>query len=240
MSAPATCPRHELRPELPPLPERIRKLPVDRRGYPVPWFVAWVDGEPEFRAADGQKYRRALHEHLCWTCGERLGTHLSFVIGPMCAVNRISAEPPSHHDCAVFSAIACPFLSRPHMRRREGGLPAEASDAPGMAILRNPGVALVWTTRAMGLVRAPRPDGTDGVLVRFGRPSRVECFAEGRPATRDEVVASITGGLPLLAREIGGEVLGRLELRRGIRRALEDLAITLTDDEALAVAGAIA
>jgi len=29
-----------LRPNLPPLPDRMKALPIDRRGFPVPWFVA--------------------------------------------------------------------------------------------------------------------------------------------------------------------------------------------------------
>ena len=29
------------RPELEPLPDRMKRLPV-HRGYPVPWFVEWV------------------------------------------------------------------------------------------------------------------------------------------------------------------------------------------------------
>ena len=36
----------ELRPDLPPLPGRIAKLPV-YRGYPVPWFVTWMDEDGE-------------------------------------------------------------------------------------------------------------------------------------------------------------------------------------------------
>lgn len=29
---------------LPPIPDAIAKLPRDERGYPVPWFVPWIDG----------------------------------------------------------------------------------------------------------------------------------------------------------------------------------------------------
>jgi len=35
-----------LRESLPSLPLAMRGLPRDHRGYPVPWFVAWVDGKP--------------------------------------------------------------------------------------------------------------------------------------------------------------------------------------------------
>src|SRR5215831_18617572 len=122
-----------LRPELPPLPRRMKALPVDR-GYPVPWFVEWIDGVPDFRIMDGRKLVRAVRERLCWVCGQPLGSFLAFTVGPMCAVNRISSEPPSHRDCAVFSAKACPFLTRPTMRRREAGRPEEAEQPGGMMI----------------------------------------------------------------------------------------------------------
>jgi hypothetical protein len=185
-----------LRPELPALPARIAALPR-HRGYPVPWFVAWVGNGseygPEFRVADGDKQRLALAKGLCWVCGQTLERISAFVIGPMCAVNRISAEPPSHIGCAEFSARACPFLARPHMERREGGMPEGTADAPGISIRRNPGVALVWITREWRLVRAP-----GGGLIRMGAPSKVRAFAHGREATADELRASIESGLPQL------------------------------------------
>ena len=108
------------------MPERMRDLPVDSRGYPVPWFVAWQDGKPEFRAMDGDKFRRAVKEKLCWVCGARLGVHMTFVAGPMCGINRTASEPPCHADCAVWSATNCPFLANPRAVRREADLAPEA------------------------------------------------------------------------------------------------------------------
>lgn len=40
----------QLRSELEELPSRMKTLPVDDRGYVIPWFVAWHEGNPEFRA----------------------------------------------------------------------------------------------------------------------------------------------------------------------------------------------
>lgn len=208
------------------MPDRVARLPVDPRGYPVPWFVQWLDaqdqptpagqGRPEFRIMDHDKLIRAVRERRCWICGDVLGRWLAFVIGPMCAVNRISSEPPSHVDCAEYAAQACPFLAMPKMRRREAGLPDEAvayrdeqttalpeglqvpgitgGTTGGFAITRNPGVALVWVTRSYRRIS----DGRGGILFEVGEPLRTTWWCEGRPATRDEVLHSIETGLPFL------------------------------------------
>ncbi len=176
-----------------PLPPRIAALPPDPRGYPVPWFVEWVDGVPDFRVVSALKIGRALVAELCWVCGRPLGRFRAFVIGPMCAVNRVSAEPPSHRDCAEFSARACPFLSNPDAPRRTTRMPDGVGDLPGLAIKRNPGVTLVWVTHDFQVERA---DG--GVLFRLGPPAETLWYARGRPATRAEVLASIESGLPVL------------------------------------------
>lgn len=188
----------EIRPELKQvsLPQRMKKLPVDERGYPVPWFVAWVDGKPEFRAMDGRKLYRAVHERRCWVCGGKNDRDVTFVIGLMCVVNWISAEPPSHLECAQYSAQACPFLTRPHMVRRDSSLPEGIVKPAGHMVTRNPGVTALWETRY---------DGIDvlvedrGYLFRFvAEPKRLRLYAEGRLATSDEIRRSLETGLPAL------------------------------------------
>lgn len=185
-----------IRPELEALPARLRTLPLDERGYPVPWFVAWENGKPEFRAMDGAKWVRAVRERLCWVCGDPLGAYMTFVIGPMCGLNRTTAEPACHRECAEWSARNCPFLSRPHMVRREDERfnAATHDNSPGCPILRNPGVTLLWTTKSFQLF----PDGKGKHLIRIGEATSLQWFAEGRAATRAEVEASVTSGLPAL------------------------------------------
>lgn len=197
---------HPLRPELEALPERLKSLPVDERGYPVPWFVQWLFNEagvavPEFRAMSQAKYVLAIERKLCWVCGERLGSRMTFVVGPMCGINRISAEPPSHLECAEWSARNCPFLSRPQMVRREGDEIAEAMKGHcmgGEMIRRNPGVSLLWTTRSYEVV----PDGQGGALILMGDPEHVMWYREGRAATCAEIEESVRTGLPTVIAEL--------------------------------------
>jgi hypothetical protein len=188
-----------MRTDLEPLPERMRNLRIDERGYPVPWFVAWVDdgqgGErPEFRAMDARKWRQAVKLKLCWVCGQQLGRWLAFPIGPMCAVNRVTAEPPSHRECAEWSIRNCPFLSQPQMVRRDEQLPEGYSDPAGFGIKRNPGVTCLWITRGYELF----DDGRGKPLITIGEPSTVTWWKEKRAATRADVEESIDSGLTIL------------------------------------------
>jgi hypothetical protein len=182
------------RKELEAVPERIKKLPTSR-GYPVPWFVAWVDGEPEFRAADSAKFVRAIREQLCWVCGERLGTFKTFVIGPMCGLNRTTSEPPCHTECASWSARNCPFLNNPDMVRREKGLDNLGAENPGGIMLkRNPGVTLLWTTKKFNIFK----DGMGGHLIRIGDPVALAWYTEGRGAMKQEIEDAIERGCPAI------------------------------------------
>lgn len=209
---------------LPPIPDRIARLPVDYRGFPVPWFVQWFsngaasdvgEGEPDFRVADQRKLNRAISEKRCWICGDVLGVRKAFTIGPMCAINRVISEPPQHRECAVFAATACPFLTKPRMKRNEKGIPAEAGDAAGIGLKRNPGVACVWITRKFRPFRAKA--GNAGILFSLGDPDEVLWFCEGRAATRAEVMASIDSGYPALvdmAKSQGSAAIDQLEYSR--------------------------
>lgn len=177
-------------------PPQIASLPTDRRGFPVPWFVTFIDGEPEFRAVDPSKIFQAHGKHTCWVCGRRLGPRKAFVIGPMCAVNRVSAEPPSCLSCARFSVTACPFMSRPLAKRADLSDLEGTSQPPGLMIARNPGVTLIWETATYRAEK--QPEG--GLLFRIGSPMRVSWWREGREASRAEVIESVRTGLPALRR----------------------------------------
>lgn len=182
---------------LPPMPERIQRRPVNKNGYPVPWFATWIDGEPDFRVITSEKIAAAHVRKLCWVCGEPRGSFLAFAIGPMCAVNRTTSEPPSHRECAVWSAMACPFLTKPKVTRRENEIaPLDENHAAGFPIARNPGAVAVWITKSYQPFRADA--GGRGVLFRVGDPVEVLWFAEGRRARREEIEHSIDTGLPLL------------------------------------------
>jgi hypothetical protein len=195
------------------MPSRIRRLPVSPTGYPVPWFVAWFAngkpsedgvGLPDFRVVDPKKIRDAVKQNRCWVCGQtKSAAFHAFVIGSMCAINRCISEPSSHRDCAIWSAKNCPFLSRPNMVRNEKNLQAKTVEAAGVTLKRNPGVVCVWVTKHF---KPFTPPG-GGILFSLGVPVEVIWIAQGKIATRQQIMDSIDAedGYPKL------EEMARLE-----------------------------
>jgi hypothetical protein len=181
----------QLRAGLPTLPPHMASLPVFK-GYPVPYFVGLIDGVPDFRLVDPLKLKRCLEFEACWLCGKPLGAHRHFVIGPMCVVNRITSEPPSHLDCAHFAVEACPHLINPGAKRRSANLPDELRHPAGTMVPDNPGVTVIWESKTYSVVNAP--DG--GELIDIGDPEAIEWWKDGHRASRAEVV-------PLFEKSVG-------------------------------------
>lgn len=206
-----------------PRPTGVDRLLVDDRGFPVPWFVdCGPSGDkPDHRVVDGRKFYKAVKEQRCWLCGGKLGRVYASVIGPMCAVNRITSEPACHPQCARYAVQACPFLSQPRARRNTvKALPEERREAAGIPLDRNPGVSVIWESLRPSKPFRPQY-GTQGTLFDLGAPYRVTWWREGRPATQLEVRHSLATGLPALlqvAAQEGPEAVN--ELRMATERAM--------------------
>jgi hypothetical protein len=197
---------------MPTIPDRLRSRPI-QNGYPVPWFAIQIDGVYDFRIVDKPRIGTALKEKLCWCCGQKMGAYKAFLIGPMCAVNRVISEPPSHRDCAEWTAKVCPFLAQRQEFRRDINLDPKYSvhleQPPGNAIMRQPGATCLWITKSFRLLSV-----SNGLLFDLGEPTEVLWFKEGRPATRAEVLESIESGYPILldmARQEGAASVRELE-----------------------------
>lgn len=163
---------------LPPLPSRMLALPLDARGYPVPYFVEWVDGKPDFRLVDHQKVIKCVVKRRCFICGEPLGKYMAFVSGPSSTLHRVSHEPPSHVECAEYAVRVCPFMVNPLARYREANLPREVGEATP-----NPGITGISTT--LGYHVLP---GRSDILTYD--PIAIAWWCEGREATGDEIEAA--------------------------------------------------
>lgn len=216
------------------MPARIRRLPVSARGFPIPKFVEYVDGEPDFRLFNATHMKNCIHRDLCWICGEPLGSFKAFPIGPMCCINRITAEPPSHYECAVFAAKNCPFLSNPEAKRRERGMP-ENKTVAGTMIEDNPGMTAIWVTRNYQIMLV-----SNGILFVIGEPESLEFWKEGRIATRAEIDAKIIERFPILlesAQEDGRLAVEELNRKRERFEAVLEATVPATVPHASQGAG---
>lgn len=184
------------------VPKHMRHLPIARNGYLVPAFVAEINGEWDFRVIKPGWINLCHNRKLCWLCGEPLGRFRCYAVGPMCAVNLVSSEPPSHVTCATYAALACPFMTKPRMVRNEKDMPEHAKALPGIPLARNPGVMALWVTdKPNRLLRT----GTGFLFKLDPTPVEIQWWTEGREATEEEVLASIHSGLPLLRKTCQSE-----------------------------------
>ena len=117
------------------IPPRMRNRPTDHRGFPVPWFVSnkTPAGLWDFVHVDPARLENAYRRGLCTLSGEPLGKFVSFVVGPMCIINRVAAEPPCIPELGKWAAQVCPFLSQPLAKRPKHDAGAEAN-VPGIML----------------------------------------------------------------------------------------------------------
>ena len=59
-----------------PIPRRLAGRPINERGFPVPWFVSWIDGKWDFVNLDPRKVFDAVKQNKCFLCGDPLGQYL--------------------------------------------------------------------------------------------------------------------------------------------------------------------
>lgn len=198
-----------------PMPPQIEELPRTEAGWPELFFAGDYEGKKDLRVMDPKKWSVCVRRRLCWVCGHPLGVYLAWPIGPMCVVNRVSSEPPSHRMCAEYSVRACPFLSRPHMERR----PIEGAQMAGFGIMRNPGAVAIWIAKDYKIFQAG--GGNHGQLINLGEPVEVHWYSAGRQAEPVEVWESIDSGLPILRASAAKEGKYAInELEKYIKKAM--------------------
>lgn len=81
-------------------------------GMPVPAFIKWVDGKPNFRQIDEQQYMRHYQYRLCAICGTKLGLSCYWLGGEACMASHEFINGAMHRECAELSIRWCPFLNK--------------------------------------------------------------------------------------------------------------------------------
>jgi hypothetical protein len=140
-----------------PIPERLKHLPVDERGYPIPYFVAIVNGKHDFRLLDAEKQRICCEYKKCAICGQKLLKGLYyFISGPMGAMNKVSTDPPMHKECAEFSLLACPHMFYEKADRRTAGLDELPVTSIPEMIMQKPTAMFMVQASSYKLTISPR------------------------------------------------------------------------------------
>lgn len=106
-----------------PIPDRMRHLPLDKRGYPIPVGVLIdKDGLPHFAVNVEGKRMEAIERDLCSICGTKLFRGRWYVGGVLSAFHEHGAfiDPPMHAECARFALQTCPYLSAPRYTKEIG------------------------------------------------------------------------------------------------------------------------
>jgi hypothetical protein len=163
-----------------PIPQRMSHLPLDRRGYPIPWIVMRdAVGRPHFTINDHKRVAECGKFGLCGISGKPLGKFVRsnpykgawFVGGPASFYHEGGAflDPPVHRECAEYALKVCPYLANPSYGKRidDGTLKDEHIPA---------GMAIVKTEDSVGSMES-RPQ-----IFILGLARRYEMF-EPRPGT---------------------------------------------------------
>jgi hypothetical protein len=118
------------------IPDRMKHLKLDARGYPIPCMVL-IDktGLPHFAVNEETERVKVIRNDLCSVCGTKLFRGRWFVGGALSAFHEHGAffDPPMHSECAKFSLKVCPYLAAPRYDAEIGIAKAKAkADAGAM------------------------------------------------------------------------------------------------------------
>lgn len=102
-----------------PIPNWMKNLPLDKRGYPITFTTTIADGKPYFEVVDEYKRQLCLKEDLCSVCGRKLVKNRALVGGPLSAFHDGGAyiDVPMHIECAQYALQVCPYLAVPGYKK---------------------------------------------------------------------------------------------------------------------------
>lgn len=103
-----------------PLPERMRGLPKDPRGYPIPSNILKDEnGVYHFIINDENKRQEQIRLQHCSICDRPLDGEFWFIGGPLSALHPEGAyvDTAQHYECVTYALQVCPYLAtRPYKR----------------------------------------------------------------------------------------------------------------------------
>jgi hypothetical protein len=178
-----------------PIPERMRSLPLDPRGFPI-FVMAYRDktGRAHFTINDENERMRLLKEDRCSICGEKLLRGRWFIGGEKSAFHAQGAyiDPPTHAECSHYALRVCPYLAAPVFAKLIKGGTIAANDhtmlidqtavvSPSTADEVRPTLFVAVMARGQRTITTPA-----GFLMKPRRPYiAVEYWQHGQQLARD-------------------------------------------------------
>lgn len=176
------------------IPARMRHLPKDRRGYPIPANVL-IDknGKPHFTINDDEKRQIHLRKKRCPICDGALLRGRWSVGGPASAFMEEGAyiDPPMHHECYRYAMQVCPYLALPSFTKRIDAGTLKKEDVEEHRVFIDNTVLAARPPLFVGVMHVGEDYQTDvfGRIERFKpkRPYRnIEYWQDGRELSAAE------------------------------------------------------
>lgn len=170
------------------IPECLKSLPQDRRGFPIPVNVArGRDGTPYFTITDPEARHRLLKEDRCHVSGRKLLRGRWLIGGPSAAFHPNGAflDGPMLDEASLFSVRTCPYIAAPkYLKRIDDAQLQNSPDADLFAIKFHQEVsedrpALFVRLMTTGQRLVPSSEG-DSLVVPKRPYSRVEFWQHGK------------------------------------------------------------
>jgi hypothetical protein len=108
-----------------PVPELMKDLPRDPRGFPVPVIIMRdQDGKFLFTVNNMAVVARCVVQDLCGVCGKKLNGDSWLAGGHKSAFHErgVYNDTPIHHECGVYALQVCPYLVLSAYRSDQGAV----------------------------------------------------------------------------------------------------------------------
>lgn len=90
--------------------ERLKDRPKYGE-YVIPYTVVVINGVPDFRVTDMERWEECVVGKLCAICGGPLDYWVWYIGGKNCADSGLYFDLAMHEECCFYAASVCPFLA---------------------------------------------------------------------------------------------------------------------------------
>lgn len=123
-----------------PIPERMKELSLDPRGFPVPFIIFRNNGKYYFQINDESRVSQAIDQDLCAICGQKMNGDTWLVGGPQSAFHPYGCyiDTCTHKECLTYALQVCPYLAAPNYKKRIDLKNVDPEDFPDRIFFQDP------------------------------------------------------------------------------------------------------